>query len=141
MNHDSSKSKIAVMSISAAVLLIAGIGAATYALTRPETKPVVASQTSPVVSYPASPKIVFSDNGFSQESYTFAEGSTVTVENQSSSPLQFSSDNHPAHTDEPKLNMPTIQPGKTGNLMPPEKGTYGFHDHLNDQFKGTLIIE
>ncbi|MBC7512060.1 cupredoxin domain-containing protein [Candidatus Saccharibacteria bacterium] len=129
------------MSISAAVLLLSGIGAATYALTRPETKPVQTSQDAPKVSYQATSKIVFRDDGFSQESYTFAEGSTVTVDNQSSSPLQFSSDNHPAHTDEPKLNMPTIESGKTGILMPPAKGTYGFHDHLNDQFKGALVIE
>ncbi|MES2876271.1 MAG: hypothetical protein V4678_02250 [Patescibacteria group bacterium] len=55
--------------------------------------------------------------------------------------MQFSSDDHPAHTDEPKLNMSVVGADKSGTLMPPGKGTYGFHDHINDQFQGTLIIE
>ena len=86
--------------------------------------------------------IEFTNRGFSQQAYRVPAGSTVTVQNNSSRPLQFSSDDHPAHTDEPALNTPTIRPGETTTFVAPDApGEYGFHNHINARFTGVLVVE
>lgn len=89
----------------------------------------------------AAPTIVFTDDGFSQNEYTFASGMQVRVENRSSMSLQFSSDEHPTHRDHPELNMRVLAAGESDTFMPPGKGEYSFHDHINDQYTATLVIE
>jgi len=90
---------------------------------------------------PLLPTISFTDDGFSQATYTFPAGSAIRVDNQSSMDLQFSSDDHPTHKEHPELNMKVLGPGEAGTFTPPGKGTYRFHDHINDEFTGTLVIE
>ncbi len=86
--------------------------------------------------------IVFTDDGFSAAEYSAVPGDTVTVRNDSSQDLQFSSDNHPTHRDEPALNTPVIAAGDTTTFTAPsEPGEYGFHDHIRSQFTGVLVIE
>lgn len=84
--------------------------------------------------------IIFTDDGFSSATYTVRKGEVVTVTNKSSMELQFSSDNHPTHTQEPELNMDVLAPGQSGTFTPTEVGTWTFHDHINSQFTGTLKV-
>ena len=84
--------------------------------------------------------ITFTNAGFDKASYIFSQG-PVTVRNESSMNLQFSSDDHPSHRDHAELNMNVLTPGESGRFTPPGAGSYGFHDHINDQFEGTLTIE
>ncbi len=153
MQNNDSKSKITVVVVALVlVLLLVGIGAVVYALIRPSDKnsepvavekaPVSETVTpDPIVRETLRPMIFFTDEGFSQDTYTFPAGTPIEVENQSSKAMQFSSDDHPAHRAEPMLNMKTLEAGKSGTFTPPGKGTYGFHDHLKDQYEGTLIIQ
>lgn len=85
--------------------------------------------------------IVFNNDGFAQRSYTVKKGQTVTVKNDSTMSLQFSSDDHPAHRDNTELNMTTLAAGQSGVFTPNKIGTWGFHDHINSQFTGTLVVE
>lgn len=88
------------------------------------------------------PTIVFTDDGFAESTYTVSKGQDVTVENNSSMSLEFSSDDHPTHLDEPSLNTSRIEPGESTTFTAPsEAGEYGFHDHINDQFTGVLVVE
>lgn len=84
--------------------------------------------------------IVFTDKGFEKSSYTVKKGQSVKVENKSNTQLEFSSDNHPTHTGEPELNMSVLQPGESGSFTPTEIGEHGFHDHLQAQFTGVLVV-
>lgn len=84
--------------------------------------------------------IVFTDNGFQQQNYSVAAGQTVTVKNESSIVVQFSSDEHPTHTDNPELNMNELQPGEQDIIAPDTAGKWGIHDHEHPEFTTTLIV-
>jgi uncharacterized protein HemX len=139
--------------VLALIMIIIGVGAVLYALTRDSgensntttttTQPTNESDeaTDQTQDQAQLPTIVFTDDGFAQSEYRFAEGTAIRVENQSSMDMQFSSNDHPAHRENPELNMALLGAGESGTITPPGKGTYGFHDHINDQYTGTLIIE
>lgn len=142
--------------IVVALLAVAALGATAYALMndseQSDTKTLASQETKKETAEtpqttevgPADavqPTIVFTDEGFSQESYTFPSGTAIRVENKSSMDMQFSSDDHPSHRDHAELNMELLGPGESGTFTPPGAGTYGFHDHINDQYEGTLVIQ
>lgn len=85
--------------------------------------------------------ITYTDNGFEPDSLTVAAGDAVGIKNESSKSLQFSSDDHPTHTKNSELNRGVLTPGKKLTFEVIIIGTYGFHDHLNDENTGTLIVE
>ncbi len=84
--------------------------------------------------------IFFSDDGFDSGSYAVQKGQTVTVKNTSSMTLEFASDNHPTHLLQPELNTQPIGPGKSTTFTPTKVGTWGFHDHLQSQYMGELVV-
>ena len=85
--------------------------------------------------------ITYTDDGFSPVSLTVAAGTTITVKNDSSGILQFSSNPHPEHTDEEDLNLKSLSPGKTATFTVSRTGSFGFHNHLNEEHDGTLVVE
>jgi len=84
--------------------------------------------------------ITFTDEGFSPSTLTVKKGTVVTVENKSTKSVQFSSDDHPAHTDDPEINMGVLAPGESGTFTVETIGTHGFHDHIDDSKTGTLTV-
>lgn len=84
--------------------------------------------------------ITYTNDGFAPATYTIAAGGIVTVVNNSSRDLEFSSDNHPTHRAEPELNMSTLQPGQSGTFTVTKTGTWGFHNHLNAQDTGRITV-
>lgn len=85
--------------------------------------------------------ITFTDSGFSPSVTTVKAGSTVQVVNKSSQPLDFDSDPHPEHTDEPELNVGEVDPGQSKTFLVTRVGHWGFHDHLNPGLTGTLNVD
>ena len=140
------KSKKAVVAVLIALAVVATIIAAVVAFTTNQSaEKKVASEASGTVSTEASnsaesAKITFTDEGFSPTTLTVKKGTKVTVENKSSNELEFSSNNHPSHTDDPELNMSILQPGESGSFTPNTVGTHGFHDHIDDSKTGTIIV-
>jgi plastocyanin len=85
--------------------------------------------------------ITYSNNGFSPSTLTVKSGTTITIKNTSSNSLQFSSDPHPVHTDDPELNLGVISPGQSQTLTVTKTGTHGYHNHLNPSDTGTIIVQ
>lgn len=85
--------------------------------------------------------ITYTDSGFTPATLSVKVGDTVTVVNRSSRPLQFSSDVHPTHTNNPELNQRTAGPGDNVSFTINKPGTHGYHDHLDASRTGTLIVE
>jgi plastocyanin len=136
--------KIAAIIVVSLVLLGAG-GFALYAgSSKPSTKSP-GQTTSATTQQPADSQagtvIAYTDNGFEPKNLTVKVGSTLTVKNNSSMDLQFSSDKHPVHTDNPELNEPVIGPGKQQTVSINHKGTWGVHNHLQASDTATLIVE
>lgn len=84
--------------------------------------------------------ISYTNEGFMPTAYTAKVGDDVTVKNNSSKQLQFSSDDHPTHTEEQELNLKVLAPGDEATFTPTKPGDWGFHDHLNSQFTGVLKV-
>lgn len=85
--------------------------------------------------------VVYTDNGFSPKTFTVKTGSVIEVKNQSSHSLQFSSDPHPSHTGNKELNQSTISANGSQTFTVTKKGTFGFHDHLDNTKTGSLTVE
>lgn len=84
--------------------------------------------------------IKYTDNGFDPQTITVESGTKVTVQNASSNPLQFDSDPHPEHTEDPELNIGRINPGESKTITVTTKGSHGYHNHLNSGDTGTIIV-
>ena len=85
--------------------------------------------------------ITFENGRFTPETLTVKAGTKVLVKNQSDMTIQFDSNPHPAHTDNREMNIDIIRAGSSKSFVATRKGTFGYHDHLNPQFTGTLIVE
>ncbi|HSW37679.1 MAG TPA: cupredoxin domain-containing protein [Candidatus Saccharimonadales bacterium] len=95
------------------------------------------SDSSPVVAA----TITYTDSGFTPALTTVKAGDTVKVVNNSSNPLQLDSNPHPAHTDEPELNVGEIDAGKSATFTITQKGTWGFHNHLQPGDTGKIEVQ
>ncbi len=84
--------------------------------------------------------ITYDGNTFSLSVNTITAGSQVEVKNTSSSDLNFDSDPHPTHTDEPELNQGDIAPGQSKVFTITKKGTWGFHNHLDPTQHGSITV-
>lgn len=140
--------------VVAAVLLLAVIAIAMNAPDRSTTdKPVTETsdateQTTPSTEETTSgdeqkvvATIVYTDNGFEPSSVTVKAGDTVRVENKSSMPLSFNSDDHPSHTKQSELNVGDVPRGGSRDFTVTKTGTWGFHNHENASDTGELIVE
>lgn len=85
--------------------------------------------------------ITYTDEGFNPATLTVAAGTTVTITNESSEDLDFSSDKHPIHTDNPELNRNTLSSGDSETFKVTKPGTWGYHNHLNPGRKGTIVVQ
>lgn len=84
--------------------------------------------------------ITFTSEGFTPSELTVKKGATVTVKNDSTTNVQFSSDDHPTHTKETEMNLKVLSPGESASFTITRVGTWGFHDHIDDSKTGTLTV-
>ncbi len=84
--------------------------------------------------------ITFTNNGFEPDNLTVKKGTVVTIKNDSSRNLQFSSNDHPTHRANPEMNLPTTKPGESDSYTATVVGKWGFHDHLDDSKTGTITV-
>jgi plastocyanin len=138
----------AAVKVIVALVVLAALGSSGYALfhksspnTTTSRTDSTSTQTSKRSQAPASATITFSDSGFSPSVTTVKAGDTVRVTNKSSQELDFDSDPHPEHTDEPELNVGPVSPGESKTFIVTRTGHWGFHDHLNPGFTGTLNVD
>lgn len=106
------------------------------------------SATTPSASTPAdnsqapvAATITYSDSGFSPSSITVKSGDSIAIKNTSSQAMQLDSDPHPVHTDDPELNVGTVDSGKTVTFKVSTTGSHGVHNHLDSSKKMTIIVQ
>lgn len=134
------------------VIVLAIIGGGIVALAHKDNKSSKSSTTSATSRSSTSPRpssnqsatentITYSDNGFSPATLTVTSGTKITIKNNSSGPLQFDSNPHPQHTDDPELNVGPIEPGSSATVTVTQTGSHAYHNHLNASDTGTIIVE
>lgn len=123
-----------------AVVVIAGV---TWMLTgnKSDAPTNTPAQTNKTSDQPAAATITYTDNGFSPTTTKVKSGDTVKVVNQSGGQLQFASDPHPTHTDDPELNAGDIATGDSKSFVVTTKGDWGFHNHYDHSKSGRITVE
>lgn len=80
--------------------------------------------------------------GFVPSSVTVKRGQTVRWVNAESQPHWLASDPHPSHTDNPDLDsLHELAQGETYLYTFMKSGMVRYHDHLNPQYLGTVVVE
>ena len=139
----------AVVVVVAALLIMAAIGLLIWVLSHSTPSSTDSTQETTQTSQSTSDNkastadtatITFTESGFSPSTLTVKSGTVVTVVNNSSRSVQFSSDDHPTHREDPEINMAVLAPGEKGTFTATTTGTHSFHDHLDDSKVGTLIV-
>lgn len=85
--------------------------------------------------------ITYTASGFQPSVLTIKVGDTVTITNSSGHPLQFQSDPHPTHTNEPELNVGNVDSGHSATFKVTKMGSWGYHNHLNTSDTGTIKVQ
>jgi plastocyanin len=98
-----------------------------------------AETTSPAETSTAG-VITYGDNGFTPTTLTVKPGDKVTIKNTTSGTLQFQSDPHPQHTDDPELNIGSIASGESQTFTVTTMGSHGYHNHLSTSDTGTIVV-
>lgn len=139
------------------IVVLAGIGGV-LALTKKSSAPSSSENSSTQEQSPAPSQeqptnnseaanagetatITYTNNGFSPANLSVKAGTKITVKNDSSSTLQFDSDPHPQHTDNPELNAGNIDSGESKTFTVTKTGSHGFHNHLRSSDTGILTVE
>src|SRR6266571_5034216 len=129
------------------ILLIALVAFGGYYLyakkvSQPATHyPSSSPTTSPTEVMHEQAAITLTKDGFSPASLTVKAGTTVTWTNKSGAKATVNSDPHPTHTAYPPLNLGMFADGETLSLTFDKPGTYGYHNHLNPNDRGTIIVQ
>lgn len=144
-NKQTNESKTAIMVIIASIAVVAIVAVVVLLIPKQPATTQPANDTadsakSETPSNSDAATITFTDEGFSPSTLTVKKGTVVTVKNTSATSVQFSSDDHPAHTENPEMNMSELAPGASGTFTADTVGTHGFHDHIDDSKTGTLIV-
>lgn len=142
--------KAAIIGVIAVIVL--GVGG--FFLFRGNSTPTTPTTTTPSTSSDSSSSstenttdkqvaatITYTGGGFSPSSITVKSGDIVAIKNSSSNALQFDSDPHPTHTDDPDLNVGSVETGQTVTFTVTKKGTFGYHNHFSPNDKGTITVQ
>ncbi|OHA63687.1 MAG: hypothetical protein A2842_01305 [Candidatus Wildermuthbacteria bacterium RIFCSPHIGHO2_01_FULL_48_25] len=104
----------------------------------------------------ASAVVLYTDSGFVPQIFIVQLGETVTFVNGSTSPMWPATAVHPTHqvypgSDINKCNTAEeknifdacggIEPNQEWSFTFEEKGSWGYHDHLNPSRRGTIVVE
>lgn len=155
-NGRSRKSKL----VAGVVLLVVGLGLLIWTLTSKGAEAPSSETTNPsgsssrqqqdTVENPdqavsndnqaETAEIVFNENGFSPEELEVKVGTVVTVRNNSSTRVQFSSDDHPTHRINQGMNLRILRPGESGAFTAEKVGEWGFHDHIDASHTGVVTV-
>jgi plastocyanin len=132
--------------ILAVVVVIVLIGAAVILFkpaksSAPSSNGSTTSDNSSAAGKTVAATITYDGKTFSSSVSSVNSGDSIKVVNSSSDDLDFDSDPHPVHTDDPELNAGAIAPGQSKTFTVTKKGTWGYHNHLNSSQHGEITVK
>lgn len=85
--------------------------------------------------------VTLTQNGFSPQTITIKKGTKVIWVNKSGTVATVNSAVHPTHRLYPALNLGEFDNNSSVQLIFDKEGTYQYHNHLNPNQTGTVIVE
>lgn len=99
-------------------------------------------QTSPTNEVTKEQNVItLTKDGFSPSALTVKAGTKVAWINKSGSQAAVNSNPHPIHTSYSPLNLGSFSDGSSLSLTFDKPGTYGYHNHLNPNQSGAVIVQ
>jgi plastocyanin len=81
-------------------------------------------------------------DSFSPATLTVKAGESVTFENESGDDKWPASDVHPTHEEYPGFDAErAVLDGESYEFTFERRGRWGYHDHLNPDIVGTIVVE
>jgi len=85
--------------------------------------------------------IVATKSGFDPKTITIKADTRVIWVNNGDEAVVVASADHPTHQVYPPLNLGGFEKGSSVQLVFDKSGTYKYHDHLNPDNTGTVVVE
>lgn len=94
--------------------------------------------------------VTYTNAGFSPSTLAINKGDTVTFKNAASAAIQVASNPHPIHNGYPTIggcvsstfdSCTNIAPGQTWSFKFDIVGRWGYHNHLNPSYGGTIVVQ
>ena len=86
--------------------------------------------------------VEITDDGFEPSSLTVSSGDSVTFENKSSDDSWPASDVHPTHQNYPGFDAKNaLLSGESYSFTFEKTGSWGYHNHLEPDQQGTIVVE
>jgi plastocyanin len=86
--------------------------------------------------------VSITDDGFDPSTLTVSSGTKVTFENESSDDSWPASDAHPTHQLYPGFDAKKpLLPGDSYSFTFTKTGSWGYHNHLEPDVTGTIVVE
>lgn len=89
---------------------------------------------------PVAATITYTSKGFEPNNITVKSGDKIKIVNDSGNQLEFSSDPHPTHTNNPELNAGDTANGQSTTITLTKAGKWGFHNHYNQSDHGFVTV-
>lgn len=105
------------------------------------------SQSQQAVTPPAQEQkqneaiVTITVSGFAPQALTIKTGTRVVWMNKSGGTVTVNSAAHPTHLVYPPLNLGEFGNGSSVQLGFDKPGTYSYHNHLNPNQTGTIVVE
>ena len=85
--------------------------------------------------------ITVTKTGFKPQTVTVKTGTRLTWINKSGADVSVNSDDHPTHLLYREFNLGAFPVNSSVQLVTSKPGKYTYHDHLNPDRTGTVIVE
>ncbi len=146
---------VAVIVVVGAVLIFLNINPSANTSSNTTIDMNSASTASTTPENPMSATVAHDSNGFSPDTVTVAIGATVTWANSGTGQMWVATNAHPTHTDYDETSRtahctagytgPTpfdeCRGGDSYSFTFTKAGTFGYHNHLNPNETGAIIVQ
>jgi plastocyanin len=122
------------------LVIIVAIGGFLLLSNKANNKPAVKPATQTTKSNIQTEKVAVTSSGFEPKTITIKKGTRIIWTNKSGNTVTVNSDNHPTNLLWPFLNLGTFNNGSSVSVVFENTGKYTYHNYLNPDQKGIVIV-
>ena len=122
------------------LVIIVAVGGFLLLSNKTNNKPAVKPTTQTTKSIIQTENVAVTSTGFEPKTITIKKGTRIIWTNKSGNTVTVNSDNHPTNLLWPFLNLGTFNNGSSVSVVFENTGKYTYHNYLNPDQKGIVIV-